>query len=202
MPIISLKTGTKSRSLLVGNAFFNPSSYESIASATGTGSSGTITFSSIPSTYASLQIRFTARVSSGGETTPIGLYFLLNGDTGSNYTQHDLSGNGATASATGYNTSSVGGEPFLKRSVAGSAMTSDIVGVGIIDILDYASTTKAKTVRSISGLNFNTASTNEIILLQSNLWTSTSAINSITIKTGGGQNFATSTVVSLYGIKG
>ena len=47
----------KYRSMLAGNAAYVPSSYESIASATGTGSSGTITFSSIPSTYQSLQLR-------------------------------------------------------------------------------------------------------------------------------------------------
>ncbi len=48
----------KSRSLLAGNAYFQPTAYESIATTTvGAGGTSTITFSSIPSTYTHLQIR-------------------------------------------------------------------------------------------------------------------------------------------------
>jgi hypothetical protein len=54
MPIISLKTGTKSRSLLVGNPYFVPSSYESIATVTAAGGETSLNFTSIPGTYVAL----------------------------------------------------------------------------------------------------------------------------------------------------
>jgi len=81
MAIRSLKSGTFSRSGLVGNPVIMPGSYESIASASGTGSSGTITFSSIPSTYTHLQIRGIGRNSY--PSTQVNVRF--NSDTGSNY---------------------------------------------------------------------------------------------------------------------
>ena len=88
----------KYRSMLAGNSAYVPPSYESIASATGTGSSGTITFSSIPGTYQHLQIRINSRNdSTDGATTTM----RFNGDTGSNYARHYLYGDGATVSASG-----------------------------------------------------------------------------------------------------
>ena len=60
MSISSVKTGAIGDSLLAGNAAYNPSSFESIATVT-LGSSGAVTFSSIPSTYKALQLRFMAK---------------------------------------------------------------------------------------------------------------------------------------------
>jgi len=63
MAITSIKTGSSFTNLVKYNDFLGPNSayiptsYESIASATGTGSSNTITLSSIPSTYKHLQLR-------------------------------------------------------------------------------------------------------------------------------------------------
>jgi len=45
-------------------------SYESIASVTPSGSSSSVTFSSIPSTYTSLQLRVNARGTANGGTDP------------------------------------------------------------------------------------------------------------------------------------
>ena len=208
MAITSIKTGSsftnlqKYNDFLGPNAPFIPTSFESIATATGTGSSGTITFSSIPSTYKHLQIRFIARAASGGDTLPVNLQFRLNGDNGANYTQHNLSGDGTSALATGFNTTDVAGEPFFRNSYAGSGMAANIMGVGIIDIHDYASTTKNKTLRTLSGTNYNSGTTGERIVLSSHLWTNTAAITSITLTSGGARTFATTTVFSLYGIKG
>ena len=69
-------------------------SYESIASyAPSSGSS--VTFSSIPSTYKHLQIRWMAYSGVG-----VNLSLQFNGDTGNNYADHWISGDGSTASAT------------------------------------------------------------------------------------------------------
>ena len=168
-------------------------SFESIATTVGTGSSGTITFSSIPSTYKHLQIRCivkdTYTASEGAQEG----WLQLNADTASNYSYHRLNGNGSTASASG-----VASNTVLDNAISISYGTNSAVGVAIIDIHDYASTTKFKTTRSFNGCDQNGAG---YVRLSSGCWRSTSAVSSITI---GGSifNFTTSSVFSLYGIKG
>ena len=162
-------------------------SYESIATATGTGSSGTITFSSIPSTYASLQIRMFSKDTTNNQN---GIRF--NSDSGSNYATHWLLGDGATASASAL--TSTNRVSYIGQSVG----TASIGGVSIIDVLDYASSAKNKTVRAFTGWNTNGSGE---IRLTSGLWMSTSAVTSLSI-VNLGDNFSTSTTVALYGIKG
>jgi hypothetical protein len=195
MTISSVKTGAIGDSLLAGNAFFQPTSFESIATATGTGSSGTITFSSIPSTYASLQIRMlgkTATAAAGADALDI----TFNGDSGSNYVYHNITGNGTIATAGASSTSTT----FIRiGSGAGRATETNICAVSIIDIHDYASTTRNKTMRRFGGFDKN--GSGGVIVLNSGLWMSTSAITSIEIASTGG-NFTTQNVFSLYGIKG
>ena len=171
----------------------SPSSFESIATATGTGSSGVITFSSIPSTYKHLQIRTLSRATGTG-TGGADIKITFNSDTSSNYRYHHIVGNGATVTA-GTGTSSI----LAKDSCVGGGVASGIHGVGIFDIHDYASTTKNKTLRGFNGWNNNTTTT--YIYLLSGLYESTSAISSITLELTS-NSFATTTVFGLYGIKG
>jgi hypothetical protein len=175
------------------------SSYESIASATGTGSSGTITFTSIPSTYASLQIRYIAKESTTASAFCRNVYVQFNSDTGTNYVYHNLKGNGSTASATGATGND--GIYFLDAVPSSHSTLTNITGVAITDIHDYASTTKNKTLRSIVGVDANIASTDYSLQLYSGLWLNTNAITSISIKTTSG-NFTTASTFALYGIKG
>jgi hypothetical protein len=162
-------------------------SYESIASAAGTGSSNTITFSSIPSTYASLQVRFSGLQVSGATT----ITMRLNGDTGTNYSRHLLTGEGGTITV-------VGAANVNAIAVAGwnTGASTTYPTVGIIDIHDYASTTKNKTVRIFSGIDINS---NGDIELNSGGYFSTTAITSIDIIGG---TWTTSSTFALYGIKG
>jgi len=171
-----------------------PSSFESIATATGTGSSGTITFSSIPSTYKHLQIRFI--VFSNVDGSNVG--FQFNGDTGNNYTQHQLyGGTYPTTAAKGANANTAQPKGWAGSYDAGTR--GSYPTVGIIDIVDYASTTKYKTVRVLVGTDTN-GTANQEVTLDSSLWLNTAAINSITLLIGG--NYTTSTQFALYGIKG
>lgn len=185
----------KYRSMLAGNPAFSPSSFESIASATGTGSSSTITFSSIPSTYASLQIRGIARTTRAA--TDSALVMRLNSDSGANYVYHFLQGNGSAAGASGVtaNTNLWMGE------ATGSTAAANIIGVNLIDIHDYASTTKNKTLRSFTGIDVNGAFTTSVFL-HSGLWLNTSAVNSISLIVNDGSNWTSDTTFALYGIKG
>jgi hypothetical protein len=198
MPIISLKSGTKSRSLLVGNPYFVPSSYESIASVTAAGGETSLNFTSIPGTYVALQIRGISKDTysgAAGEATDTVITF--NNDGGSNYGYHQLRGNGTAAAALAATGTS--NMAAVITQVYGTA--TNIFGVSIVDIHDYASTTKFKTVRGFSGGDLNDGTTKSNLRLGSGLWRSTSAITSIQILTVV-SGFTAGSTFALYGIKG
>jgi len=167
--------------------------YESIATFTGSGTPSSITFSSIPSTYKHLQIRYLVRVATGAGTNDQFIYAQFNGDTGSNYSWHYLLGDGATPAASG-NASQT---QMAVGAVPQGSATAGIFGVAVIDILDYASTSKNKTVKVFNGNDRNGAGD---IILNSGLWINTSPITSINIASSA--SFATNSSFALYGIKG
>jgi hypothetical protein len=166
------------------------SSYASIATANGTGSSAVITFSSIPATYTHLQIRNIGRSTSTGTTISI----RANGDTASNYAFHYIYGDGATTGAAGFATQT----SMQIAYTTSSSSLADSYGVNVIDILDYANTNKYKTLRVLSGVDVN--GSGGYVQLSSGLWQSSSAITSITLTNS--TNYTTATQFALYGIKG
>lgn len=176
---------------ITGSGGASLSSYESIATATGTGSSTTINFNSIPSGFKHLQIRGIVQEVGTGTTGVLRVRF--NSDTGSNYAYHTLSGDGATATASGNAT-------VTFMNVANTSRNSsyaDTLGSFVIDILDYGSTSKYKTLRSTYGVDLNGSGISGI---QSGLWQSTSAITSIDLYAAS-LNLSTKSTIALYGIK-
>ena len=178
----------KSRSLLAGNTAYDPAATWLIQRVNPTGAS-TLTFSSIPGTYKHLQIRFAMTTAAAGYAPQI----QFNSDTGNNYARHRLYCDGATVSAGGAATQDRG---WLGDFGLASTTTQPMVG--IVDILDYASTSKAKTVRAITGVDANGSGG---LSLTSSLWTSTSAITSVTIFFSG-STFSGSSTYALYGMVG
>jgi hypothetical protein len=197
MAIRSLKSGIFSRSAMVGNTLIYPGSYESIATVdVGAGGTGTITFSSIPSTYSHLQIRLIGRTNRS--TAAIDqMNIRFNSDSGSNYiTNHYIQGNGTSVFA-GANTS--GTLMTVYRLTADGAPTlSGAFGTSVIDILDYANTNKNKTLRALSGQDMNTVS-GEVFFVSA-AWMSTTAVNSITITPNVGTLFNQYSSFALYGV--
>jgi len=185
----------KSRSLLAGNTAYDPAATWLIQRIAGTGSSGTITFSSIPQTYKHLQVRAVIRSTEAGSGT--NYYTNLNGDSGSNYAAHRLQGDGTSATAAGAATQT---GIFTGRAPGGGTTTGTMAAL-IFDIHDYASTTKYKTVRQLSGQDSNNTYAG-LISLRSGLWQSTSAVTSITFTIDSPANFSTSTTFALYGMVG
>ena len=177
----------KSKSLLAGNDAIYSGSYESIATATGTGTSGTITFSSIPATYTHLQIRCLMKNTSNSTN----LYVTFNGDSASNYSAHYIYTDGQTVSSAPFNTTFM----FLGRYPSSTA--ANVYGSNVIDIIDYANTNKYKTARGFGGYDANGSGE---ILYSSGSWRSTSAITNITLNTDA-TNWTTATTFALYGIK-
>jgi len=198
---------TRYPDMLAGNTVWNPytvvGSYDSIATATATGSTGTITFSNIPQTYTHLQLRVQARGTSGSGGYYTNVYTQLNGDsTSGNYYNHYLLGNGASASASaasGYINSSL-------LYIPNALNTANCFAGAVIDILDYSSTNKTKTLRSLNGVDLNNTSGfpySGAIFLGSMLWNSTAAITSITFTAEPtySTTFAVGSSFALYGVK-
>ena len=171
-------------------------SYESIATFSLASNTASVTFSSIPSTYASLQLRYMGRSTTTGTSVGDNLYINLNSDTGANYTYHQLLGSSSTASATGATAQT---RLNFQNALPRNGVTSSVFGVGIFDLHDYASTTRNKTARIFYGTDSN--NTESKVYLASGLWLSTSAVNSITLAPQS-NSFLAGSVFSLYGIKG
>ena len=169
--------------------------FESIASATATGSSNTITFSSIPSTYQHLQVRAITKNADAGSGFS-SFEMRMNGDSASNYPYHRIYGDGTTIYSQGYDAAG-GGLGVYLAPLTTTGLTN-IFAAMILDIHDYASTTKNKTVRTFIGGDANGSGQ---IVLTSSVWLNTSAITSLSFFIFA-RNFAAGTVFSLYGIKG
>jgi hypothetical protein len=116
----------------------------------------------------------------------------FNSDTGSNYSEHGLEGSGSgTPTAFGSaNTTSIN----IDHIMSGNAFYS----ATIVDILDYANTSKYKTARALGGVDKNGSG---YVTLYSGSWRNTAAISSITLFPSAG-TWTQYSHFALYGIKG
>lgn len=192
MAITSLKSGISTRSGMAGNTLIYPGSYESIATASPSAGTSYVDFTSIPSTYTHLQIRAICRSNDGSAGNNNGIYARFNSDSGSNYSFHFLTGNGATAGAAGLASQT---EMFINAANPRGGDTASVYSANVIDILDYANTNKYKTVRALTGDDLNGSG---VIRLFSGLWMSATAISSIRITME--SNFAANSQLALYGV--
>jgi hypothetical protein len=176
----------------VSGTVITPTSFESIATITGSGQTS-VTFSSIPQTYKSLQIRINAIGSTGGTNYTI----YPNNDSSSIYRTHALDGNGSSATAT--NPFSKFDRIFIMRTLT-MGTADNGVGAAIVDVIDYASTTKTKTFAYISGSNANSVTTGYAVV-GSAVSLSTTAISSLVLSTNNGSSFQTGCSIALYGVK-
>jgi hypothetical protein len=166
-------------------------SYESIATVSGTGSSNTISFTSIPSTYKHLQVRFISRSTTSSFNQ---VFFQLNSDTASNYSMHLLLGDGSTASAYGEANATRGSVAMQ----TGSSNGANIYGTSVLDVLDYTNTNKFKTTRGLAGVDANGSG---YVWYSSGNWRSTSSVTSLQLIAETG-SFTTDSQFALYGIRG
>jgi hypothetical protein len=165
-------------------SFTPEGAYDALASIdVGSAGYNIIQFTSIPTGYKHLQLRWISRSNSGSYNPTI----QFNGDTGANYSWHYLDGNGGSATGGGASSQS-------NILLAGIDVTANTFATGIYDILDYANINKNKTFRGLQGSQYNTAGSSD---LWSGAWYSTDAINSISL------NFYNTEFSSfaLYGVK-
>jgi hypothetical protein len=158
--------------------------YEAIFTETLASAQASVTFSSIPSTYTDL-VLVSNLYGSGGSAN---ILVRFNSDTGTNYSNTMLTGNG-TSAASSRNTST--DSIFMINS--GSSLNG-AWGTFIMNLNNYSNATTNKTalVRFSAAGNEVTANVG--------LWRNTSAITAIEIRTSS-NNYLAGSTFSLYGIK-
>jgi hypothetical protein len=177
--------------MLAGNTVWNPwepaGAYDALATVTvPSGGVASVTFAGIPAGYKHLQIRAT-QLNTATATTNL----RVNADSGSNYSRHYLYGGGSSATGAAGSASQTSIGVLYNESTTYPA-------VSVIDILDYASVTKNKTVRSLMGWDANGSG---YVFLYSGSWmNSSTAITSLTFTPDGG-SLAQNTIFALYGVK-
>jgi len=158
--------------------------YDCIATTTLGSAQSNVTFSSISGSFTDLVlVVFIASNSINDD-----MFLQYNSDTGSNYSNTTLRGNGTTASST--RTSNATGARFSDQS----SPTTSSSNIAIINIMNYANTTTYKTNISRS----NNASTGIDAMVT--LWRNTAAITSVKVFPASG-NMASGSTFTLYGIK-
>lgn len=195
MANLSIKTGTISRSMLVGNPAYSPPAYESISSTTLSATTGWVTLGSIPQTYTSLQVRILGRCQQTGSAASL-VSMGINGDQTSSYSWHWARGNGSAVASDGAASSNRMDIGYVPTN----GYTSGFFGSLIIDIYNYTSTTQNKTVRAYSGFDGNGSGT---VALGSGAFLKTNAITDIAFSNQNNAfDWSVGTTFSLYGIKG
>ena len=162
--------------------------YTPIATTTASGSTTSVTFSSIPTTYTDLIIIGHLKWVTAGQTC----YMQVgNGsvDTGNKYSLTVLTGNGTSATSTRRSATANG--LFAQYANIGSASN---YGTDIVQILNYSNTTTYKTWLTRSNDADQTVEAG-VCLFQS-----TVAIDTIKIYTTGVNNIASGSTFTIYGV--
>jgi hypothetical protein len=171
------------------------SDFELISTTVLSEPAASITFSNLgdyASTYKHLQLRGVAKDAFTGGS--VGDFYLTFNGVGTNYRDHYILGNGSgvTSTSRGYTTVITPG-----NIVSSSTPNANRFSPYVIDILDFASTSKNKTTRALTG---HLADGRSEIFLSSGAYFSTNAITSINLRSN--SNLVVGTRFSLYGIKG
>ena len=190
MTVSSVATGYDGISLLAGNTSYDPAATFLIQRISPAGGTASVTFSSIPQTYKSLQIRYLAKDSYSASADYVN--FPISVNTNNTWRTHYITGDGSSAAASSLALARVFYVPNSASALA------NIYGTGIIDLIDYASSTKNKTFRTLSGYDRNAAGGG--IALQSMGRFDTSAITDITLTAD--STWAAGTTFALYGMVG
>jgi hypothetical protein len=158
----------------------------------GSGGSPAITFTSIPSTYTDLKLVFTGRITanSGIDASPLNMQ--ING-VSTNRSWRNIEAYGTSSSVFSYNNTS----DQIAAIGGGTGQTANTFCNMEIYFPNYASANyKSYSVDFVNEDN----STKRELILHAGLWSSTSAINELSIYPSG-QTLAEYSSAYLYGIK-
>jgi len=153
------------------------STYTPLATLTLASSASSVTFSNIPGTYRDLVFVFNG-------TVPSGYFFRaqFNGDTGNNYSNMQMYGDGSSP-----------GSGTINGDNINLGQLQPTHNMAIANIMDYSATDRHKTV-----LNRGDA-ISTITIANVGRWANTAAITSIRLFPSSG-SFTTGSTFNLYGI--
>ena len=173
-----------------------PTTYKAIATVTvGSGGSSNIDFTSIPATYTDLYIQVSARTNRAAQLDYWNLRF--NNDSATNYSARWLKAYGISVLESSSNSSA---DKIFIGWLNGNTATTNTFGTTGIYIPNYTST-NYKSTSSEGAVENNASGNNDFELgIIAGLWSSTSAINRITLIPAAGTLLQYSTA-TLYGIK-
>ena len=163
-----------------------PSTYTPIQTYTASGSSNTLAFTAIPSTWTDLVIVFNGNSTTAGSSAN-SLRVSVNGDTSSNYSYTYFAGAVSGSGASGRASNQTYWDAIDIAQASSSGMVS-------LFFMNYANTTTFKTMLSRSSV----ASVETLTAV--NLWRKTpEAITSITLDAN--RTIAAGSTATLYGIQ-
>lgn len=169
--------------------------YDSLATVTvPSGGVASVTFAGIPAGYKHLQIRGISRAIRSGQSGAELAVQINSNATNTNYRSHLLNGDGSVASAQ--SDQAFGGVFGLR--VPGSTALTNNQGSFVIDILDYAATTKNKTVRILTGYDNNGSG---YISLASGVFLNTAEVTTLSIIPAYATSIDQHSTFSLYGVR-
>lgn len=169
-----------------------PDTFVKIATVTvGAGGAATIDFSSIPSTYTDLCVKFSLRCTTANAIQQV--YIRFNSNSGNVYTNKRLYGYSNAAASTGAASSSSASINWT----SGSSATASTFGSGEMYIPNYAgATNKSFSAELVSE---NNSATDAVTGMTAGLFADTTAISAVNII--GESNFVQYSTATLYGIK-
>jgi hypothetical protein len=167
--------------------------YDSLATVTLSATTATVIFAGIPSDYKHLQIRCMARSTFASTTCDMYISDTTPSSTTTIGYTHIMRGNGATVTAEIYNAGII---EVGRSSISGSTAGASIFNGVIIDLLDYTSTNKRSTYRSLSGVDLNGSGT---VAFQSGGQAKTLPTSQLTLSCDG--SFVQYSSFALYGVK-
>jgi hypothetical protein len=209
MPILGIIASGKTASTI------STTSFESIATAdVGSGGTAYVEFTSIPSTYKHLQIRYIAqdnRSTYGIDQLRMRMGSSNTLDTSSTaYVHHFARGTGAITDSANYPTTGGDNDSIAFNTGLGTNVSPGSWGAGIIDITNYASTTKVKVAKYFGGVDLNGDGTGRggvpgRIVFGTGMWLGTNKLNAVNILRFYPENgtlFSQYSKFALYGLKG
>lgn len=163
-----------------------PSTYEPIATFTAATATGSVGFSSIPSTYTDLVLIINGSLRDSGSN----LLLTFNGDSTNLYAQTDISGSGSTLTSQRTNSGVRLYVPFTDQFVQTSPF------LVTLNIFNYTGSQFKTCLVSTNNDANGSGNTSSGVLL----YRSASAITSLELTHGGGI-YNAGTTATLYGIK-
>lgn len=195
MPLLTTLAGDALNAYGFSRGGEAPADYELISTQLLSSNTASVTFTGIASTYKHLQLRIAARATSTGNATA--LFMRFNGISGTSYATHSSYASGG-GSGTVYSEGFANLDAFYRLQIPDDGLAANAFGGLLIDVLDYSATTKNKTIKALTTYS---ASGVYRVALASGLFSSTSAVSSLSLTPGAGQ-LKSGSRFSLYGIKG